>query len=50
MAAGSRTEAGIERRVNDMFQMKLLQRLENIISPVQDFGQGLMSGKHRRQT
>ena len=30
--------------------MKLLQRLDDIISPVQDFGQGSTPGKHPRQT
>ena len=53
MAAGERTEAGIEKykwHISSYDQMKLLQRIDDIISPVQDFGQGLTPGKHPRQT
>ena len=51
LAAGWRIMAGIEKcYASANYQMKLLQRIDDIISPVQDFGQGLTPGKHPRQT
>ena len=54
VAVGSRTLAEIGSIINYVFQMKLLSpgfwgRIENIISPMQDFGQSWMSGGRLRQ-